>query len=118
MQHLCDEEMRKIAAVHPSNIFVFPSTQNSKCHVSGWHILKDVCRKLQLSNPSAVTATRNRHRVSTLYSALEMPKRDKEYFYSHMGHSEETNANIYQAPPALMEVTIVGKHLMKIDGTF
>ena len=27
MQHLCDEEMQKVAAVHPTNIFVFPSFQ-------------------------------------------------------------------------------------------
>ena len=116
IRFLCDVDMRKIAGIHPQNRFVFGSTQNSENHVSGWHILKDVCNNIDVHNPSAINATRNRHRVSTLYSALEIPKNDREYFYKHMGHSAEVNENIYQAPPALMELTKVGKHLVAIDG--
>ena len=32
-----------------------------------------------------------------------------------MGHSEDINANVYQAPLALLEIMTVGKRLMQFD---
>ena len=36
-------------------------------------------------------------------------------FFSHMGHSEQMNKDIYQAPPAIHEITKVGRCLLEID---
>lgn len=36
-------------------------------------------------------------------------------FRKHLGHSEETNKNIYQTPLALKELTVVGSRLQTID---
>ena len=37
------------------------------------------------------------------------------FFYEHMGHSEAINRNIYQAPPAIMQLIKTGKQLQSID---
>ena len=54
-----------------------------------------------------------------LMQALEITYityKDREWLYKHMGHSEEINQCRYQAPPAIMELAKVAKHLVEIDG--
>ena len=46
-----------------------------------------------------------------------MPEKDREFFYSHMGHSSEVNENVYQCPPAVRELQQVGSFLTQIDGS-
>nr|XP_047145024.1 uncharacterized protein LOC105844230 isoform X4 [Hydra vulgaris]XP_047145025.1 uncharacterized protein LOC105844230 isoform X5 [Hydra vulgaris] len=106
---------REQAGVSPQNKFLFASAQDSDAHISGWHVVHELCSGLPLKNPNDIIATNNRHRISTLFAALDVPKRDRELFYSHMGHSEQMNINFYQAPLALEEITKVGKHLLAID---
>ncbi|XP_057306812.1 uncharacterized protein LOC130645002 isoform X2 [Hydractinia symbiolongicarpus] len=112
---LCDLEVRCAVGVRGDNPYVFPSTRLSENHVSGWHSMHNVCDRLPLKEPQNMKATTNRHRVSTLFAALDLSKNDREYFYKHMGHSAQINEQIYQAPLALMEVTKIGKPLMEID---
>ena len=114
MRKLADPVIRKEAGVLENNIFLFASTQMSELNVSGWHALKDVCKDLNLINPRLINATNNRHRVSTIYATLDLPQQEKQLFYTHMGHSEEMNREVYQAPLALMGLTKTGKHLMDI----
>lgn len=104
--------------VYENNIFVFASTGNSELNSSGWHTLKDICNadELILKREDLVNATSNRHRVSTLYAALDVPESERELFYKHMGHSADMNRDVYQAPLALQGVTKVGKNLMKFSG--
>ena len=98
------------------NKYVFSSIQGSLNHVSGWHAVDAMCKDIgEIVDKSRLTATKNRHRVSTLFAGLELPKTDQKMFYDHMGHSKNINKNIYQAPPALLEITRVGKHLAEID---
>lgn len=56
-----------------------------------------------------------RHLTSTSFAALEVPEHDRNLFYKHMGHSAEMNAKVYQCPPGLQEVTVVGKFLGDLD---
>ena len=116
LKKLSDSSFRKIAGVNESNTFVFASTQMSELNASGWHALKDVCSEIKLQNASLINATNNRHRVSTLYASLNLPKDERQLFYTHMGHSEDINKDIYQAPLAIISITKVGKQLMQIDG--
>ena len=44
---------------------------------------------------------------------MDVPSDKGEAFYKHMGHSEQINKDVYQAPMALNEVMQVGKHLLK-----
>ena len=60
-------------------------------------------------------STANRHRISTMFMALDVPQSERDLFYKHMGHSERMNMDTYQIPPAIQEVTIVGKTLMNFD---
>lgn len=115
---LTNMEVRSLAGVAAANEYVFPSTQGSWNHVSGWHSVHNVCQKVEVKNLSLLTATKNRHRVSTLFSAMEIPEGERTLFYKHMGHSANVNENIYQAPLALMEIVKVGKRLNDIDGNY
>ncbi|XP_022098212.1 uncharacterized protein LOC110983333 isoform X2 [Acanthaster planci] len=110
-------KMRHAVGVSDDNKYVFPYTQRSLEHVNGWAELKKVTKMIpNLKDPEKVTATRCRHRASTLYALLDIPERDREIFYRHMGHSSEINAHIYQCPLAVKEITKVGRYLLDIDG--
>lgn len=110
---LTDPSIRNVCGIMAINEFVFASTKNSDVNFSGWHALKAVCEKLKLQRPDLINATNNRHRVSTLYAALEIPESERNLFYSHMGHTKEQNVNTYQAPLAVLGITKVGKNLME-----
>ncbi|XP_071854927.1 uncharacterized protein [Apostichopus japonicus] len=107
---------RSMAGIAKQNPYLFASTQNSDYHVSGWHAVHRVCDKLEFTRGNLLTATKNRHRLSTMYASMEVPEAGRRFFYSHMGHSKEMNQDIYQAPLALMEVIKVGRSLNEIDG--
>ena len=117
LKKLADQTFWKQASIIEENKFLFASTQPSHCHVSGWHAVKTVCNSLEvdLHFGSDVVATNNRHRISTLFAGLDVPQKDRELFYSHMGHSEDISRNVYQAPLAIQEINRVGKQLMQID---
>ena len=46
---------------------------------------------------------------------MELPEDQRSSFYDHMGHSESMNKDRYQCPPAVQELTRVGKVLHSID---
>lgn len=115
MKLLVSASVRKAADIRDDNRYVFASIQESTNHVSGWHAVNNVCSKANIKSKELLTATKNRHRVSTLFACLDLSRKDRELFYAHMGHSEMVNEAIYQAPPALLEITKVGKQLQQID---
>lgn len=115
MEQLSDPEVREQSDVLNSNIFMFPTTHKSTVHVNGWHSVNRTCRAAAIQDPSRLTATKQRHRVSTLYAGLDVNANDREAFYQHMGHSKEMNANVYQAPLAEKEIRLVGSHLLNMD---
>ena len=115
LKKLSDSSFPKKACVNESNTFVFASTQLSDLNALGWHVLKDVCGEIKLQNTSLINATNNRHRVSTLYASLNLPKHERKLFYTHMGQSDDINKDTYQATLPIMSITKVGKQLMQID---
>jgi len=72
MIKLSDPIIRAEAGVDDSNMFVFAS-------------MKEVCSYVKLKFPDLLNATNNRHRVSTIYASYDIPKREGEIFYTHMG---------------------------------
>lgn len=115
LEILSDPVIRKQATVEPSNPYLFPSTRNSEFHLSGWHGFDNICKKVDLKEPQNITFTKNRHLISSLYSIMELPEDQRSSFYDHMGHSESMNKDRYQCPPAVQELTRVGKVLHTID---
>ena len=113
MKKLSNESFSKVGGVLANIKFIFASSKGSENHVLGWHVVNQFCSKLVLKSPKDIIATKNRHRISTLFASLDVE--DKELFYSHMGHSEKMKQDFYQAQLALLELTCVGKQLMKID---
>ena len=116
LNKLSDAEVRSSAGLAEDNISLFPSTNDSSNHVSGWHALNKVCKNLDLKNEANMTATQNRNRVSTLFALMDIPENERQYVYRHLGHSEETNRDIYQAPLAGKEISVVGRRLLHMDG--
>jgi hypothetical protein len=115
MNCLCDNEVREMAGIPNDNKYVFACTQNSSTHVSGWLALDIVCKEAGIQNNARINATKNRHRVSTMYAAFELPEAKRALFFKHMGHSAQINENIYQAPLAIQEITHIGSVLHHID---
>ena len=122
---LMDPLRRIQGGVNSLNRYVFANTQDSLNHICGsqvtiwghnmWVTISQLCDKANVQNKSTLTATAQRHRVSTMFAALDLPDSERNLFYSHMGHSREMNEQVYQAPQALMEVTRLGKKLATID---
>lgn len=111
---LADPEMRTNCGVLETNDYLFPSTQQSQCHVSGWHALRRICTAAGVPR-RLITATKMRHRISTLYAALDVSESQRSVFYKHMGHTPGVNEHIYQAPPAESEIINVGAILQQFD---
>jgi hypothetical protein len=113
---LGDDAIRNACGVNVANNFMFPSTKSSDMHISGWHAVNRVCSDAKVAHPETLTATKMRHRVSTLYASLDVPEHDRHLFYKHMGHSANINATIYQTPLAEQEISKVGRQLQEMDG--
>ncbi|XP_063419444.1 uncharacterized protein LOC134702479, partial [Mytilus trossulus] len=113
IQKLTDPQIRQMAGVKPSNIYVFPNIKGSNFHVNGWNSVNKVCKQAGLTKE--INATQMRHYMSTVFANLDVPETDRQAFYRHMGHSEEINKNVYQCPLAVQEITKVGKFLYLMD---
>ena len=87
----------------------------SQDHVIGSHAISRVATTAGVSRPSKFTATKMRHKMSTLYAQLDLPDQDRDLFYKRMGHSASMNSNVYQCPMAALTVTRVRKHLHNFD---
>jgi hypothetical protein len=74
-----------------------------------------ICAAVSTEFPERLTATKIRHRTSTIIEPLKLPQYTKEKLYTHMGHSADINRNVYQAPPALERPRTVGKQLHLLD---
>ena len=112
---LVQETSRGVSNISESNKYIFANTRYSEDHTSGWHSLKRICDKLPLKHPEKIRSSTNRHRLSTILAAMDLSQQERERVYSHLGHSEKINQTIYQAPPAVMEITTVGRQLVDID---
>lgn len=47
---------------------------------------------------------------------MDLSMGEKDYIYKHMGHSEQVNQNVYQAPLAHQQIMVVGKRLQTMGG--
>lgn len=112
---LTDSDIRKRSGVPEANDYIFANTQGSGFHVLGWSAINRMCIEAKVKQPELLTATKQRHRVSTLYSALDVPESERQYFYKHMGHCKAVNLGTYQYPLPIMAMTKVGRHLQAID---
>ena len=112
MQYLTNKEVRKNAGVPDGNNYIFASTQKSMSHASGWHCINEIL--VRLDKKGAINATKNRHRVATILAKLDMSESEKKLIYSHFGHSEMINQNVYQATPGSLQLRTTGQTLMNV----
>ena len=115
MKLLSDMKIQNDIGIKSNNPYLFASGKSSDSHCSGWHALTSICEKLPILNKTRLNATTNRHRLSTLIASQSMIESERNLFYQHMGHSEAINRNIYQAPPAIIQLIKTGKRLQSID---
>lgn len=115
LQLLCNPEIRERATILHSNECLFPNTSLSADHVIGWACINKMGLEANVRKPEHLTASKQRHRISTIYASFEVPETEREFFYSHMGHSKSVNVGTYQYPLPIQEVIKVGRHLQAID---
>lgn len=96
--------------IYDGNPFVF-ATKHSKRHCSGWHAVKHVSDAAKVP----INATKNRHRISTLYAGLHMNEAEREIFFDHMGHDPAISKENYQCPQGVQEVRVMGHLLQNFD---
>ena len=48
-------------------------------------------------------------------ASMDLTEQEQESVYAHMGYSKTINQTIYQAPPAVMELTHVGRGIVEVD---
>ena len=110
---LSDQSLRIKCGVNSQNSFLFPTTHGSLDHAVGYNCIQLITLAAGVSNN--LTATKMRHRASTLFADMEMPQEQREFFYAHMGHSAEINKHVYQCPASTQEIEKVGSYLNSID---
>lgn len=103
-------ENREGFGITEDNMFLF-GTKSSNAHCSGWHAVNQICTAAGVQ----VNATRNRHRLSSVYASLDMSDADRRIFMDHLGHKEEINKENYQCPPGMKEIRVMGKFLETAD---
>ena len=85
MNYITNESVRLEACVHKENSCLFPSTQNTKGHASGWHSINETLK--QLNRKGAINATKNPHRVASFLVKLQLWKQEQDLIYQHFGYS-------------------------------
>nr|XP_047141576.1 uncharacterized protein LOC105845852 isoform X2 [Hydra vulgaris] len=113
---ISDSNIRASVNIPIENKYLFACTKNSDSHTSGWSAINSIAQNLNLKKPENFKATGNRHYISTIFSNLDIPELDRELFYTHMGHSKDTNKNTYQTPQAMQTITRIGSRLLEIEG--
>jgi len=108
-------EVRPQCSTEIENPYLFATTKSKDGHADGWQSVRNSCVKTGIIQPDRLTATRMRHRASTYYALLDVSEKERNAFYSRMGHSEAINESVYQCPPSVLEVTKVGRYLQDLD---
>ena len=107
LRKLADPQVRREVDILDGNPYVFPNTEMSPFHVLGWHATRKMCIEAIIAQPELLTASKQRHRISTIYASLEVPETEREVFYRYMGHSRSVNIGTYQYLLPLLEMTKV-----------
>lgn len=115
MKILVDTNRRTEVGIPSSNQFAFANTGHSSNHVLGWACINTLCLNAEVKTPHRLTATKQRHRLSTRFATLETTESERRLIYNHFGHEPQVNETSYQHPLAFMELTTVGKQLAAID---
>jgi hypothetical protein len=85
MKLLSDKAAREVSKVSASNEFMFPSTNGSDVHITGWHAVNRICSNAGVEHFDRLTATKMRHRISTLYAGLDVSESDRQLFLQTYG---------------------------------
>lgn len=105
-------QYRTLYGISAENPFLF-ATKSGKSHCSGWHALKNVCSRADVS--MTINAGKMRHRLSTIYASLHMLPQNQEIFLDHMGHEKEINKDNYQCPAGIRTLRVMGRMLTDAD---
>jgi len=121
MPNDCLEPLRKLVKIRAdcnideNNPYLFATVKSPDGWAHGWQSIFQTCQKAAVSKPENLTATKMRHRASTAFGLLDVPKKERKAWFDHLGHSKEMNETVYQCPPSLMELTKVGRYLKNLD---
>nr|XP_047142823.1 uncharacterized protein LOC124817077 [Hydra vulgaris] len=107
--------IRNKVNIPKNNPYLFACTRNSNGHTSGWNAIDSIVKTLPLKKPENFNATKNRHRLSSIFATLDLSTQDRDLWFKDIGHSEETNKSTYQIPLGMLDIVKVGRRLMNIE---
>ncbi|XP_065680452.1 uncharacterized protein LOC124806761 [Hydra vulgaris] len=107
--------IRNKVNIPKNNPYLFACTRNSNSHTSGWNAIDSIVKTLPLKKTENFNATKNRHRLSSIFATLDLSTQDRDLWFKHIGHSEETNKSTYQIPLGMLDIVKVRKRLMNIE---
>lgn len=113
IQKLVDK--RSSCNISTNNPYLFATVKSVDGHATGCQAIKATALKAGIINPSKLTATKMRHRASTIYALQDVSDQERKAFYKHMGHSQAINETVYQCPSSLIEISKVGGFLHQLD---
>lgn len=71
--------------------------------------MNEICVAAGVASGKRLTATKMRHRASTLFALQDVTESECSAFYKHMGHGKDINTSVYQYPLRINEICKVGK---------
>ena len=101
LKKVCDVEIRRDASVAKETTSYFQASDPWNMFLDGMHCIVCIEDIEDLECPDTLTATKNRYRVSMEFAMLDLPEGGRGSIFKHLGHSEEINTHVYQAPLAI-----------------
>ena len=77
---LIDPVRRTEVGINSLNKYVFANTQSSNNHICGSQVMSLLCDKANVKDKSTLTATAQRHRVSTMFAAFDLPENERNIY--------------------------------------
>ncbi|XP_074026783.1 uncharacterized protein [Leptinotarsa decemlineata] len=88
---------------------------NTELWLSGYHIVKKMATKANVTDTSLFTSTRLRKQIATVLQAISIKDDEMEQFATFMGHTKKTHESYYRLPQDLYQTAKVSKLLIAIN---
>ena len=112
LEYLVRGEVRDNANVSKENKYIFANTQQRKQYSNGWYCLNQMLTRI--TKKGAFNAPKNRHRVASILSRLNLNENEKQLIYDHFGHSAKMNQDVYQTAAGSRQLQTTGKMLLEV----
>lgn len=107
-------ETRATVGIPEKNPFVFASLSLNGS-LDGWQAVNAITSQVKLQKPELITSTRCRKYGATITQLFDLTPNEQEWLANHYGHHMDIEKDFYRIHESTIEITKVGRLLMKID---